>query len=317
MSSEFEHFWKPFVRIFQLICVSHYSVFRLHLRASPYSKTIPFLIYFCVFAAVHLTILFSKTSRVGSFRSKDYDKSFHGSPLMYYVNAFSVFGAYVTNITIHLENVFCGKREVEICERFQAISDIFEIRLNYAMKYKSWRAKYLRICGFFLLITLMASITSFSKLPHFFNDKYFMTPVMVIGTIITRARWCQIALYLNILGDILYHLQLSLKQHQLRSRSNPSDEQLHSFVRENICYFREIYSHCCAIVTMMSEYFGWSLIALIIKTTLESINGSYWLYVNQNTFDSAQLKIRKFICVAIQYSILSTLPLYIFRLAVV
>lgn len=119
-----------------------------------------------------------------------------------------------------------------------------------------------------------------------------MTPVMVIGIIITRARWCQIALYLNTLADVLHHLQLTLKQQQLQS-STTSNEQSHSFVRENICYLREIYSHCCVIITMMSDYFGWSLIALIIKTTLESINGSYWLYVNQNTFHSTQLKIRK------------------------
>lgn len=137
MSREFEHFWKPFLRTFQLICVSHYSVFRSYLRGSC-SKSIPFLIYFGVFVAVHLTILFSIT-KMESYKSKNYGKSFNGSPLMYYVNAFSVFGAFVTNITVHLENVFCGKREVEICERFQAISEIFEIRLNCPIKYKSWR----------------------------------------------------------------------------------------------------------------------------------------------------------------------------------
>lgn len=290
MSNEFESFWKPFVRFFQSFCVSHYLVFRPNIRNS-YIKSIPFLIYVIVIASIHLIILFVTSFKIVSEESQNV-RIYRGSPLMYYVDALSVFGAIVTNLTIHLENIFYGQRENEICEKFQIINDLFKVQLNCKINYELWRLKYFKVMGFFLFSILIASISSFSTLPSLYDDKFFMTPIMVIGVIMTRLRWCQIALYLNMLADILNHLTISLKQHQKQSNKMFEQELSHSFVPDDIHYFREIYSHCWSIVAMMSDYFGWSMIAHLAKMTLESINGSFWFYVNQNTFESTQLTFR-------------------------
>lgn len=214
---------------------------------------------------------------------------------MYYVNALSVFGAIVTNVVIHVENILYGKREYEICEQLQIISDIFERRLNLRMNYKSLRAKYLRIVCLFVFTIILASVTAFNQLPSLYNDKFFMKPSMVMGVIMTRVRWCQIAMYLNLLADNLNHLKNTLNEHQISSfeHAYANEQPDIRFDGEKIQYFREIYSICWRLITMMSDYFGWSMIAFVVKTTLEFINGSYWIYVNCNSFDSSWLTFRR------------------------
>lgn len=211
----------------------------------------------------------------------------------YYVNALSIIGAFVVHITMYSEAICCGKREIEICEKLQSISDIFESKLKSKINYKSVRGKYLRVIGLFLFTVILASITSFGELPDLYDDKFFMTPIMVTGVIVTRARWCQIALFLHILADNLNHLQITLKHHQIQSCEKVNEHLENGFERENIQYFREIYSHCWHIITLMSDSFGWSMIAFLARTTLEFINGAYWFYVNRNSFDSSELNFRK------------------------
>lgn len=293
MSSDFEAFWKPFTRTFQAICVSHYSVFRPHLHNN-WLKTLPFQIYFVAFACAHLIFVFWNTEKGHHSDSKHLNTQYKESPLMYYVNALDVFVSFVTHIVIHLEYVFGGNQENEICQRMQMIGEMFAKNLNYPINYRAWRARNIRAVGVFILVFLLTSATSLSELPDFYSDKFFMNPLMIIGTIMNRARWCQIALFLNILADTLHHLQIALKQHQTRNgrisaRQRGIDS---SFECTKICEFRDVYSNCWYMVTLMSDCFGWSLIAFLVKVTLEPINGAYWFYVNWHTFKSKQLYFR-------------------------
>lgn len=293
MSSEFKTFWRPFTRAFQAICISHYSVFRPHLHDKRL-KSLPFQIYFIAFAALHMAIVIRNTEKENHSKSNGFSTQFKESPLMYYVNALDMIASIVTHVIIHLEYMFGGKRENEICQMMQAIGDIFVKHLNYRLNYRAWQPRYIRVVGIFVLSYLLSSITSFSKLPDSYSDKFFMNPVMMAGIIMNRARWCQIALYLNMLADTLNNLQIALKQHQIRN-GNCSTELRRidgMFECKKICHFREIYSNSWHMITLMSDFFGWSLIAFLIKVTLEPINGAYWFYMNWHTFQSKQLYLR-------------------------
>lgn len=204
MSSEFKAFWKPFARAFQAICVSHYSVFRSHLHKNCL-KSLPFQLYFIIFVTVHLTIVFLNTEKGHRSESKSGKTKFKESPLMFYVNTVEMIASIATHIVIHLENVFYGKREIEICQKMQMIGDIFKNKLNYRINYRAWQARYIRVVGIFVFAFLLASVASFSKLPEPYSDKFFMNPIMITCIIMNRARWCQIALYLNMLADHLNH----------------------------------------------------------------------------------------------------------------
>lgn len=294
MSSEFEAFWKPFARAFQSICISHYSVFRPHLHNNCL-KSLPFQLHFIFFVTVHLTIVFLNTEKGQRSESKNCKTTkFKESPLMYYVNAINMVVSIATHIIIHLENVFYGKRENEIYQKMQMIGGIFANNLNYRINYRAWQTRYVRVVGIFVFAFLLSSATSFSKLPDSYSDKFFMNSIMIFGIIMNRARWCQIALFLNMLADTLNHLQIALKQHQIRNRKFSKERRrIDSFFEcKKICDFRDIYSSSWYMITLMSDYFGWSAIAFLIKVTLEPINGAYWFYVNWHTFQSKQLYFR-------------------------
>lgn len=293
MSNGFEQFWKPYTRVFQILCISHYSVFRPNLRKYEL-KSILLLAYFIVIASsvMFITVV---TTRTGSFSREDYvfandETKFKGSPLMYYINALSIFGSIAIHSAVYLETFFGGKPENEICEKFKLIDDVFTTKLNHTVNYKARNTKYIYFIGIFSLAIALSIACSFSRLPNIYNDKYFMTPLMLIGVLISRIRWLQIALFLNIIADTLDDLQALLKQQQMQS-CEESDGS--SFNPERIRYIREIYSNVWFVATLMSDCFGWTLITFLIKITLESINGSYWIYINWKLFGSSGLYMRK------------------------
>lgn len=295
MSNGFENFWKPYTRAFQALYISHYTVLRPNLRKSELKSKL-FLFYFVVFASCNMIITVMTTKR-GNFSRvfADGETKFKGSALMYYINALSIFGSFAIHATIYLESFFGGKQENEICEKFKLIDDIFTTKLNHRVDYKGRRNKYIPIIGIFMLAITMAMACSFSQLPDVYNDKYFMTPVMLIGVIVSRTRWCQIVLFLNIIADTLDDLQALLRQQQMQSCEQSEDEIRSGFNPERIRYIREIYSNVWFITTLMSDCFGWTLITFLIKITLESINGTYWIYINWKLFESSGLYLRNLV----------------------
>lgn len=295
MSREFELFWKPFTRVFQTLGVSHYTIFRPEIYNNRL-KSVALLLYYIILIAFHVLLLMITTYKGRCYESEKCEARYKGSPLMYYVNGLSVFGSIATHLSVHFENIFYGNQEDEICEKFKNIYGIFASRLNYRLNYKAKRVKYVRIVGFYTFAIILSCTTAFSKLPDQYNDMFFMTPMMIFGVIITRARWLQISLFLNILSDTLEDLQSLLRQQQIRSSEETNEPSENRYTCQNIRYFRAIYSNIWLIVTMMSDYFGWSLIAFLVKVTLEFINGSYWLYVNWHMTQMSTALIFRKIC---------------------
>lgn len=292
MFNGFQNFWQPFIRVFQVLCISHYSVFRHN-----DSKSKIFLAYFVVLALCNSVILVVSINGGSSNREDfvfvDGETKFKGSHLMYCINALSIFGSLAIHSTISLEVIFVGKQENEICDKLKLIDDIFSTKLNHMMNYKVIRIRYIKIVGIFVFAIILALLCAFSPLPEMYNDKFFMTPLMLIGVIISRARWCQIALYLNIIADNLDELQHLLKRQQIQSYQQMNEETRGTFDPERLRYIREIYSNMWFIVSLMSDCFGWTLLTFLVKITLESINGSYWIYINWNMYGSIALYTRK------------------------
>lgn len=291
--SEFETFWKPFTRVFQVLCVSHYSLYRPKLRKN-FLRSLPFLLYFLSFASVHIIFL---TLNLTKGFQEGHDHPFtkrKESPLMFYINCLSISGTFATHITTHLETLLCGKRENEIHLRLKRINDIFATKFNHVVDHKARRLKYVRkIVSVFAFAWILSAGSSFIRVPVSNHDKYFNQPILILAVIIIRSRGCHIAIFLNIIADILNDLQILLKQQQIQSRQT-SDQLIGiHYKRDNIQYLREIYSNVWLIKTLMSDCFGWSLITFLIEFSIEVINSSHWFYINLNAFGSNSLNIRK------------------------
>lgn len=291
--SEYETFWKPFTRYFQFMCVSHYSIYRPRLR-NHFLKSLPFLLYFLVFASVHvvfLTLHLKKGIREGVdlpfMKRKE-------SPLMFYVNCLSIFGTFATHTTTHLETLLSGKRENDIHQKLKKINEIFATKLNYIIDYKARRIRYIRkTVTVFVFAWLLSLCSSLIKVPISNHDKYFNQPILILAVTVIRSRGCHIALVLNTISDILKDLQYLLRQQQINSLQRPGSPAGVNYKRENLRDLREIYSNVWYIKTRMSDCFGWSLITFLIEFSIEVINSSYWVYINLNLYGSNSLNIRK------------------------
>lgn len=263
MSNEFEIFWKPFTRVFQALCVSHYSVFRPKIKKN-FLKSLPYLLYYLFIYFVNFAILFSSTNKgfsnstLGRYQSVNKEVvKFKNSPLMSYVNALSLFGSIAVHVSICLESFLCGKKENQICEKLNQISNIFASNLNYNISYNVRRIRYIRNSGVFVFVIFTAIVCSFSTLPDAYHDKFFMTPIMLFSVVITRARWYQIALFLHIIADALEDLQFLLtKQQQLSFEQTNVNEPRSNYDPEKIRYIYEIYSNIWSIVALISDCFG-------------------------------------------------------------
>lgn len=293
MSSDFETFWKPFARVFQAICISHYSVFRPNISNS-FRKKIPFLVYFIVLSSAHLTLIFTVTSKT-SRESDSIALNFKESTLMNYVNALSIIGQIAIHSAIHLENVFYGDREQEICDRLKHIYDSFATNFNYVPDYEMRRVKYIyKTVLFFVLMFIFASASAFTPIPAACDDKFFMPPILIPSMIMTLGRWCQISLYLNIIADTTNDLQGLIRQQQINNfqEHNQPTQTYEEF--KNMQCLRKIYSNIWFITTLVSQCFGWSFLTFLAKVVLELLNGSYWFFVNLSLHQSIGLNIRKF-----------------------
>ena len=281
ISREFEAFWKPFTRIAQAFCVSHFSIFRPNLIQNR-SKWLTFWLYFLAIVFVHLSLIVLTTRRAlqceDALPETEQRRAKHKeSALMYYVNALSILGGFATHMAAHLEVLFSRKREEEIYEKLQIIDNIFATKLNHMVDYKLRRINFIKKTILtFALFTVTSIASAFINLPDLYHDKYFMQPILILPMIINRLRWCYIALFLMNIGDILNDLQMLLKQQQIHSFDDASAQPHSKFARENIRYFREIYSYIWYTITLLSDCFGWSFIFFLVEFTFEFINASYW-----------------------------------------
>lgn len=294
--NEFEAFWRPFIRVVQLCCVSNLNIFRSKHRKSSV-KSFILLAYFSIYIVINMSLVTLATVRGLQCEGKlnnTHKPQHKESALMYYINSLTVLGFFITNLTVHLEAVLCGKRENELFQQLKMVDGIFSNKLNHKLDYKVKRTKFIRkIVSAFVLSCILCTASSFSTLPEQHHDKYFMQPILILGCVTIRIRWCYIALVLSSVAETLNDLQILLRQHQIKNRKDSEKHPENRDVNDKIRYFREIYSMIWCIIRLLSDCYGWTFITFLLSSTLQSINASYWLYINMSIYKSMDVNIRK------------------------
>lgn len=288
----FVSFWKPFIRIFQVFCVSHYSLFHS-------SEHIGRLIYYITFSSLHIALMVYTLANGLIIQMRPSNK-YKESTLMFYVNSISVAGNFVTHTVAHLEPLFTRKYEEEIYRKLNDINEMFALKLNYVVNFDAIRNKFIRRTMLFFTITASISIGySFYSLPSDGDTlKTFLFLLnRVLGAAIIRARRCQLAFLVNTLSNTLLDLQILLKRQQQNYRPNSANSSANS--SENIRYLRDIYSTVWLLKNLISNCFGWSFISFLMEFSFDLINSSYWAYINVKIYDSNNMIIRNLFDVAL------------------
>lgn len=262
-TSELNLFLMPYIRAFQMLCISHFSIFRPELYKNRW-RSVPYLVYFLLFISSHVVLTYFDCQLLLNMENKPNDKY---SPLILLVNVMSVCGNFINHATLHIEALVQGKKERKLYRILNEINDIFATKLNHSMDYKGLRRKYARnMIPFFVIMAAVMFSVVYNSLSSLENRYMFMV-FRIYTVIIICSREMYIALTLGILGDFLIHLKDAL--------SNDSDQ-----FQERIRYFRQIYSKIGLIKDLISDCFGWSLITFLIQFTFDLINLSYWLFIN-------------------------------------
>lgn len=274
-------FWKPFVRVFQVFCVSHYSLFRSNVHNGH-------LAYFIGFSCFHILIM-TYTLKHGPHLHIIEDEKYKECPLMYYVSLMSIVANFATHTVANLETILSRKDEQQIYRRLREINEIFATKLNYVCDFTAIRQKFIRhTITYFILAGALSFGYSFFSLPKDGTSFHFLF-CRFVAVVIIRVRRCQLAFHVNSLSNILMDLQILLKKQQ----QNYRDSSIGSPSRENIRYLRDIYSNVWLLKNLLNNCFGWSFITFLMEFAVDLINFFYWAYINTRSNASAYRIIRK------------------------
>lgn len=277
--SAFKLFWKPFIRVFQAICVSHYSIFYRDCHVGRF-------IYYIVFTTLHTALMCYALIHGLHIHIKP-NGSQKESPLMYYVNFVSVTGNFVTHTIAHLEPLFTRNQEAEIYQRLNEINEIFALKLNYVIDFVAIKRKYIRRTVVFYIFSAVISFGySFYSVPESTSGILLFLINRFFSVIIIRSRRCQVAFIINALTNSLTDLQILLKRQQKSYRAT-------SVSSDKILYLRDIYSNVWILKNLISDCFGWTLITFLMEFSFDLINSSYWAYISFKVYDSRNKIIRK------------------------
>lgn len=269
----FESFWKPYVRVYQVFCVSHYSIYHSNPRIGRFIYYLLFFVMHSLFMVYTLITIYY----LGSSRYK-------ATPLMSIVSFISITGDFVEHAVAHLEPLFTRKQEEEIYRQFQEINTIFATKLNHFVDFEALRKKQNYTIGFFILSAIQAFGLSYFTLPTGAFNITLYSFCRAASIVIIRVRRFQSAIIINLLCNILMDVKTLLKQLQENHRHNSC---------ENIRYLRDIYSRAYLIKKLLSGCFGWSFITFLMDYCFDFVNSSYWAYITVNFFESPVKILRK------------------------
>lgn len=274
----FEKFWKPFVRVFQVFCVSHYSVYHSNQHVGR-------LIYHILFFAMHFFTMVYTLKATHHLANPNYKEI----PLMSVVSYLSISGDLMEHCVAHLEPLFTRRQEEEMYRLFEEIHTIFATKLNHFVDFDVLRKQQNHTIGFFIFSAVQAFGLSFFTLPECAYGIFLYLLARAIGTIIIRVRRIQSSIVINLLSNVLKDVRMLLEQSQENYGQNSNREK-----RENIVHLRDIYSKSWLIKNRISCCFGWSFITFIMDYCFDFINSSYWAYIIIKTYKSRMKTIRKF-----------------------
>lgn len=169
-SRAFDSFWRPFVRFFQALCLSHYSTFRPdpHFGHLAYFITFSFCNVLTTIYTLHIVWTMDKIQ-------------YKNSCLMYYVSCASIIVHVIVYSVGHFEAIATKTQESEIYQKYREIDKIFATKLSYVQDFNAVRKHYVWPVFNYWILSGAASIstsiysnpTIFYQIQIFLNFWYF------------------------------------------------------------------------------------------------------------------------------------------------
>lgn len=202
----------------------------------------------------------------------------------------------VAHIVIVLQSYIMRDHLIEIQKNIYKIDKCFgQQRIGLPMDYSKLNIKYYLMTYGILL--LLFSFTFVHVVVKYYYSDPFLTLFVVhalYSRISLRARCLQILFYVYLLCERLQIIRAKL-QKMLIIQENCEMQQTISIATFQIpitsiqyCDYSEllalkqIYGKIWSTNCLVNEYFGWSLLAIIVQFSLDLICDGYWMYLSLN-----------------------------------
>lgn len=281
---DFFNFWKPFVRIFQTLCISHYRVFRPELVNQRLKLNLLRFLFFVYVLGQTTTINFflaalsRQTRKLGQYNA---------SPTFIFVNVVTRCSQFASFAVIPYETFFKRHTEQELFETLQHVDDIFKRKLNHVIDYRVHRRRQLTTTWlYFLIITTTMTSSFLLNIPlHSFSATGFSYFAYML--FLWRIRIFQIAFYINAVIELMEELKTVMRRQQQRIKCNPVHWK-------DIQFARKIYSNIWLLQRLIGNCFGYSMALFVIDSSVQMINSAYWIFLNVVVIKSNHLYTREY-----------------------
>lgn len=285
---DFIHFWKPYVRFFQFLCISHHGIFRPDLKDQRI-KLISLRIFSIVNVSIQIVVSAYFFVCMGTERKLRVVDKFNVSPLFIYVNVGTRFCQLLSFLVIPVEMFFHSHVEHKIFETLQSIDDIFQ-KMNFSIDYGIHRRQQMRKT--WLLFTVITIAMIFAYVVNFAIDTLLDLFGILLYSyifIVWRMRVFQILFFINAVFDLLGEpeLKVVMRRQQHRLKYNSAHWK-------DIQYARKIYSKIWFLKTLISDCFGYSMVLIIVDSAVKIINTGYWFYMDEGSLETITLFSRQY-----------------------
>lgn len=284
------HFWRPSVRVFQFLGISHYAILRPEL-SNQRNKLNLFRLFLLLTIAIQAAISVYYLLKVNLSVKTSTLEEYNVSPIFVYVNDGTKFIFISSFMLIPLEMLYNRRAECTIFETLHRIDDIFKNDLKHPIDYGVHRRRKMRQIWLYSagmgIAVYSATAINYSAHSMTTLKAHISVLLFVYIFIVSRMRVFQIVLLISELIDLLNDLKTSMRRQQQRIKCNPARWR-------EIQYSRKIYSNIWLLRTLIGECFGCSLITFVIDSAVKIISSAYWFYLNTSSTKSNALNIREF-----------------------
>lgn len=280
---DFIHFWKPFVRIFQLLGITHYGIFRPELNTQRLKLNL-FRLFFIVNVAIQITCV-GLYAVAWTRQLQSLDK-FSISPIYLFFNIITRCSQLLISAVVPFETVFKRHTEQKLFNTFLRIDELFKDKLKHVIDYRVYCRRQMLTTWLYFIVMTTTMLFSFVTVDPFYRPRTLMGFIFFFYILVSwHIRIFQVAFYINMLKELLLELKTVARRQQHRIKYN-------SARWKDIQYCRQIYSDIWFLRTLIDDCFGYSMILFVADSAVQIMNSAYWLYLTFETFNSNSLHIR-------------------------
>lgn len=277
---DFFHFWTPFVRIFQIVGISHYGIFRPELK-NLQTKLLLHRSYFAIIFLIRLAsaCFFLKVALTTRVILAD---KFNVSPIFVGVNIATRISQFLCFTVIPFETFFKRHTEQKLFETLQRIDEICRKKLKYVIDYRAhYRRQMVKTWLCYIAATCIYLSSYFISIPVHDSGSFVYMCIFVVS----RLRVFQFAFFINTSIDVLGDLRTVMRRQQQRVKYNPARWK-------DIQCARKIYSNISCLKILINDCFGYSMIMFVADTAVKIVDSLYWFFLNNESLKSGNMYLR-------------------------